>query len=295
MMENSIGYPISTISVFLGMVSLMLILDFWNHRSGKVVTLTSAVVWSSFYVVCALIFAGYVHTTYGYEASSAFLTGYVLEKVLAFDNLFVFSLIFAYFKIPEEQKHKALYWGILGAIVFRLLFVWLGVSFIDLFGSYVEVFFAVIILYTVYLMYSSNCDDDEDYNNTWYAKAVRKIYPGASTLFLCIVTIEISDVLFSFDSVPAIIAVTKDPLLIYSAMIFAILGLRSMYFIISALQRFFTYMDEAVMVVLCLIAVKLVLSSVDVHIDPLYSLACILLILVSGAVLSLILGEKNED
>lgn len=293
-MDYSIGYPTSTISIFLGMISVMLFIDFWNHRKGEVVTLSSAVKWSIFYIFCALLFAGYLNTTYGYQASSLFLTGYALEKVLAFDNLFVFSLIFAYFKIPAEQQHKALYWGILGAIVFRLIFVWLGVSFLDSFGVYVEVFFALIIIYTVYLMYSAGDDEDEDYNNTWYARGIRKVYPAASTLFICIVTIEISDILFSFDSVPAIIAITKDPLLIYSAMIFAILGLRSMYFIISALQRFFTYMDEAVMLVLLLIAAKLLFGALGMHVDPLVSLSTIMLILIGGAGVSLILGEKDE-
>lgn len=295
-METVIGYPTSVLTLFITMVLGMLALDLYIHRKDKIVTLSSAVGWSLFYVAAAFIFAAYLYSTYGAQTSSLFLTGYALEKVLAFDNLFVFSLIFAYFKIPEAQQHKALYWGIAGAIVFRLLFVGLGVSFLNAYGTYVEVAFALIILYTVYIMYDSSDDEAEDYNNTWYAKAIRKVYPSASVLFIAIVTIEISDILFSFDSVPAIIAVTKDPLLIYSAMIFAILGLRSMYHIIASLTRYFVYMDYAVMFVLVLIATKLLLSSLfEIHVEPLQSLLVILGVLGSSIVVSIIKGDTNEN
>ncbi len=286
----------STLVVFLSMVVAMLGIDLWNHRKDKVVTLKSAVCWSGFYVVCALAFAAYLNLNYGSQVASLFLTGYSLEKVLAFDNLFVFSLIFAYFKIPEAQQHKALYWGIAGAIVFRLLFVALGVSFLEAYGMYVEIVFALIIIWTVHIMYKSGDDEAEDYNNTWYARGIRKVYPSASVLFIAIVTIEISDILFSFDSVPAIIAVTKDPLLIYSSMIFAILGLRSMYHIIASLTRYFVYMDGAVMIVLLLIAAKLLAAAVfSIHIEPTLSLAVIISVLGASVVLSVVKGDKDES
>lgn len=283
-----------TLLIFITMVIAMLGIDLWNHRKDKVVTLASAVRWSLFYVGAALVFAGYLYVEHGSKASSLFMTGYALEKVLAFDSLFVFSLIFAYFKIPEEQQHKALYWGIAGAIVFRLMFVLIGVSFLELYGSYVEVAFALIVLWTVYIMYNSGDGEAEDYNNTWYVKGIRKIYPKASVLFIAIVTIEISDILFSFDSIPAVIAVTKDPLLIYSAMIFAILGLRSMYHIIANLSRYFVYMDGAVMLVLLLIAAKLLAGVFGLHIAPTLSLAIIISILGASVILSVVKGDKSE-
>jgi len=290
-----IGFPPLTIAVFLGMVIVMLIIDFMNHKGNKKVTMCSAIKWSAFYVACAMAFAGYLYYTHGSETMSLFLTGYTLEKVLAFDNLFVFAMIFTYFKIPPSQQHKALYWGIAGAIIFRLIFVVLGVGFMDIFGSQVEIAFALIILWTVWVMHKSGDDDTEDYNNSWYVKGIRKIYPAASPLLLAIVTIEISDVLFSFDSVPAIIAITKDPLLIYSAMIFAILGLRSMFHIIAALMRYFKYMDAAVMLVLVFIAMKLLSSALfDVHMDALLSLAIIVSTLTTSVVLSIAVGEDDE-
>ncbi len=291
-MEYSLGYPPITLALFLGMVSVLLLIDLLLHRKSEVVSLSSAVKWSVFYIACAGAFAVYLAVEHGSEASSLFLTGYALEKVLAFDNLFVFSLIFGFFNLPENQQHKALYWGILGAIIFRLVFVSVGVSFLDAFGVYVEGAFALIILYTVYVMHSSLVNDDsepKDYNDSWYVKGIKKIYPAASPFFIVVVTIEISDILFSFDSVPAIIAITKEPLLIYASMIFAILGLRSLYFVISALTRYFKCMDQAVIIVLLLIALKLLLGVAGFHIDPSVSLSIILLVLLGGVVSSIIL------
>ena len=290
---ESLGFTPATIAVFISMVTAMLALDFYNHRKNAVVTLSSAIGWSMFYVACAFVFAGYLFFAHGSEASSLFLTGYALEKVLSFDNLFVISLILAYFQIPEKLQHKALYWGIAGAIVFRLLFVIVGVSFMDAFGVYMEIAFAFVILYTVYLMYAADGDDDVDYSKTWYVRGIRKIYPAASILFVAIATIEICDILFSFDSVPAILSVTKHPVLVYAAMLFAILGLRSMFFVMTSLQKYFTYMDEAVMLILLLIAAKLLLGAVGIHIDPLIGLFVIVNILVGGVIVSVIKGEKD--
>lgn len=295
-MIESIGYPPLTILVFVAFVIGLLFLDYWNHKDDSVVTLKSAVVWSLFYVACSMVFAGYVYLGHGPESASLFLTGYSLEKVLAFDNLFVFSLVFAYFKIPENKQHAALHWGIAGAIVFRLIFVAIGVGSLNAIGPVVEVIFAALILASVWMIVKSGDDEDVDYDNTWYTKALRKIYPGASVFFVAVCVIEISDIMFSFDSVPAIIAITKDPLLIYSSMIFAIIGLRSMYFIISALSRFFVYMDQAVCVVLTFIAIKLIVgATMGIYIDPNVSLGIILAILSIGALSSVIIGEENEQ
>lgn len=282
-----------TLMIFVGAVPCLLMIDWIGHNNHEVVTLKSASIWSLFYVMCAMAFAAYLYFARGSEQASLFLTGYTLEKVLAFDNLFVFSLIFAYFKIPPEKQHAALYWGIGGAIVFRLIFVVMGVSMLDAIGPIVEVVFAILILLSVAMIVKSGGDDNNiDYNKTWYVKAVRKIYPKAGVFFVCICVIEISDILFSFDSVPAIIAITKDPLLIYSAMIFAILGLRSMYFMIAALERFFTHMDTAVICVLLFIVGKLLMGAIfSIHIGPVLSFSVIMLMLIGGIVASLIYKE----
>lgn len=295
-MIESIGFPPATIAIFISFVIGLLFLDFYCHRKDSVVSLSSAVLWSLFYVACSMVFAGYLYVTHGQESASLFLTGYSLEKVLAFDNLFVFSMIFAYFKIPESQQHSALHWGIAGAIVFRMIFVVIGVTSLNMIGPIVELVFAALIVLSVYLILKSGGDEEVDYYNTWYVKLISKIYPKVSIFFIAVLVIEISDIMFSFDSVPAIIAITKDPVLIYSSMIFAILGLRSMYFIIASLSRFFVYMDKAVVVVLLFIAAKLSASALlDVHIDPNISLFVILGILSLGALSSVLLVGKNEQ
>lgn len=295
-MINSIGFPPLTIAIFISAVIGLLFLDFYSHRKDSVVSLKSAVLWSMFYVACSMAFAGYLYLNHGQESASLFLTGYSLEKVLAFDNLFVFSMIFAYFKIPESKQHSALHWGIAGAIIFRMIFVVIGVTSINMIGPIVELVFAALIVFSVYLILKSGDDENVDYYNTWYVKLISKIYPKVSIFFIAVLVIEVSDIMFSFDSVPAIIAITKDPLLIYSSMIFAILGLRSMYFIISSLSRFFVYMDNAVVVVLLFIATKLSASALfDFHLDPNTSLFIILGILACGALASVIKGEENEQ
>lgn len=281
-----------TLMIFIGAVISLLAIDSIGHNSHEVVTLKSATTWTVFYIACAMAFAGYLYLARGSEQASLFLTGYTLEKVLAFDNLFVFSLIFAYFKIPPEKQHAALYWGIGGAIVFRLIFVILGVSMLESIGPIIEVLFAMLILMSVALIIKSGDEDDVNYDDKWYVRGVRKIFPKAGVFFVCICVIEISDILFSFDSVPAIIAITKDPLLIYSSMIFAILGLRSMYFMIAALERFFIHMDTAVICVLLFIAGKLLMGALfSIHIGPVLSLSVILLMLIGGIVASIIYKE----
>jgi len=295
-MIESIGFPFPTVIVFLSFVVGLICFDFYSHRKDSVVSLKSAVSWSLFYVVCSFAFAGYLYVNHGHESSSLFLTGYALEKVLAFDNLFVFSMIFAYFKIPESKQHSALHWGIAGAIVFRLIFVVIGVASLNAIGPVVEMVFALLIIISIFMIVKSGGDDDVDYDNAWYTKLVKKVYPKASIFFIAVVVIEISDIMFSFDSVPAIIAITKDPLLIYSSMIFAILGLRSMYFIIASLSKFFVLMDDAIVVVLAFIAGKLILNSLfDYHIDPNTSLLVIFSILAIGAASSVFIGDKREN
>lgn len=285
-----------TLIVFIISVAAMLAIDFYAHRKGGVITLKGATIWSLFYVACAMGFAVWVYFSLGADSASKFLTGYAIEKVLAFDNLFVFSLIFTYFNIDSNDRHKALYWGIAGAIVFRLIFVIIGTTALDQIGPVVEIVFAVLILLSVILILKAGDDEDVDYDKTWYVRGVRKIFPQASVLFVAICVIEISDILFSFDSVPAIIAITKDPLLIYSAMMFAILGLRSMYFIIAALEGLFIHMDKAVVLVLLFISFKLLAGPIfDFHIGSVNSLLIIITFLIGGGLASIALPENKHE
>ncbi len=281
------------VSIFVVMACGLLAADIYSHKGTKAVSLQGAVSWSLLYIAAALVFAGYLYSARGPETASLFLTGYTLEKVLAFDNLFVFSLIFAYFKIPDNLQHKALHWGIAGAVVFRAIFVGAGVGLMESLGPVVDIVFAFIIMVTLYVMVSAQ-DDEADYNNAGYIKWVRKLWPNVTPFVLAIVAIEVSDIMFSFDSVPAVMAVTKEPFLIYSAMMFAILGLRSLYFVISALSRLLTHMDGAIMVVLGFIALELLSGALlDMHIVASTKLIIIMSILGIGVISSLVSKEEK--
>lgn len=281
--------------IFILIVGALLTADVHDHLKAKPIELIDALKWSAVYVGASLIFALYLLGSRGSESATLFLAGYALEKMLAFDNLFVFALIFSYFKIPEKDQHRALHWGIAGAIVFRLIFVMVGVTFMAAFGGFAELVLAGVIIYTMYVMYMADGEEVDNYDDKWFVKLTRKVYPAASLTVVAIVAIEVSDVLFAFDSVPAILAVTKEPFLVYTSMILAVLGLRSMYFVIAALKQFLVYMDQTVMVVLGFIAMKMIFSGAfDMHMAPSTSLITIMAILIGGVTLSAVKGEKNE-
>lgn len=313
----------------------LLAFDLYAHRGGKEISLRSASLWSFFYVLCGVGFAGYIGYAYSAEWAQLYLTGYALEKVLAVDNLFAFMIIFSYFGVPSKYQHRILYWGILGAIVFRGIFVFLGTSFTALFGPWAELIFAAIIGWTAYQMLTSDDDGDDetsevDYKNAWYIRLFSKFFPVtektegnkfflrvpnargkqvlmATPIFLCLIAIEISDIIFAFDSVPAIIAVTKEPFLVYAAMMFAILGLRSLYFVLEALRRMLSKLETMVIVILLFIAGKLGVAAVSelgirwgllnleepLHLHPGISLLIVMVLLATGVLWSLYDNKKN--
>ncbi|USN15376.1 tellurite resistance protein [Brevundimonas phage vB_BpoS-Kikimora] len=327
-MDIGLGY-LALAVVALGLLAF----DLYNHRKPEEVSIKSAALWSGFYVLAALGFAAYINFQYSPQWAQLFLTGYALEKVLAVDNLFAFMMIFSYFGVQSKYQHNILYWGILGAIVFRGVFVVLGTSFTAFFGPWALLLFAAIIGFTAFKMLQGGGDDGDeevDYANKWYIKATKRFVPVtektdggklfikqpnsagklalyATPLFLCLIAIEVSDVVFAFDSVPAVIAVTKEPFLVYSAMIFAILGLRSLYFVLEALSRVLTRLETAVIIILMFIAGKLTVQAgsqlihdftgaVDpIHINPLLSLAIVMTLLVGGVVWSLVSPVKEDE
>lgn len=300
-----------TIILFCISIVCLLGLDLYIHRKPETITLKSAGAWSVFYIMCALAFAGNIFYHDGAESSALFLTGWALEKMLAFDNLVVFAAIFSYWRIDDKYQHKILHWGILGAIFFRLLFVAIGAGALEMIGPKMDILFAIVIAYTAYLMIREDDDEEKDYVSAWYIRPFKQWCTFAdfgdkffvktfgswhvTKLFLALVTIEISDVMFSFDSVPAVIAVTKEPFLIYSSMIFAILGLRSLYFVLSALLRYLVYLEKAVIVVLFFISAKLLIGSIfGWHLTPLIALLITVSILGVGVFSSLLIRETKQ-
>ncbi|MDO4435012.1 MAG: TerC/Alx family metal homeostasis membrane protein [Cardiobacteriaceae bacterium] len=350
----SLGFPLETVLIFVIFSVGAILVDLYAHRDDKPLTLKSAAIWSIFWIVVSIAFGVYLWIHHGGAYASLFFTGYALEKVLSVDNLFVMMAIFTWFKVPEGYRHRVLYWGIIGAIVFRMIFVAIGAGLFAL-GPYVELIFALVVAWTGVMMLKSKEEDegDEDYSEhlayRWVHKyfpvwprlhghdffinqqelaAAREKYPEvhlelagedvkhpehhqpkplnkstwvATPLFLCLAVIELTDVMFAFDSVPAVIAVSKEPLIVYSAMMFAILGLRTMYFVLEALKGYLVHLEKAVIVLLFFIAFKLGLSATNhiVHhgldISPNASLVVVMIVLALGIVASLIFPEKEEE
>ncbi|MCR5084152.1 MAG: TerC/Alx family metal homeostasis membrane protein [Succinivibrionaceae bacterium] len=291
MTGTHIGLDPATITIFVATVAISMVVDFYAHRKGGVPTLRSAVAWTLFWVAVAACFACYLRLRFNAEVAELFVAGYLFEQSLSVDNLFVMMAIFAWFHVPPEHCHKVLYLGVLGAVVMRLIFVVIGASLFAM-GPWMQVLFALFIAGSAVAMIRGKGHEGQQRENL-AVRLVRRalpLYPhidgpemllsreealarGAAhgladgdlrrgarlitPLFLCAVTIETTDVLFAFDSVPAVIAVSREPLVIYSAMMFAVLGLRSMYFVLDALRRYLIHLEKAVIALLFFIAIKL--------------------------------------
>jgi len=338
MPSESLGFPLETTAVFVVIAVCALLIDIFAHRSHKPIGLKSASIWTLFWILVSLAFAGFLYFHHGKEVASLFLTGYALEQVLSIDNLFVIMAIFAWFKVPDGYRHRILYWGVIGAIVFRGIFVVIGTSLLAL-GPWVEMVFAVVILWTAILMMRAGDDDDasDDYSDHIANRLVRRFFPVypkligpyflvssqqveedlakpenkdfsfqvkkgiryATPLLLCIAVVEISDVMFAFDSVPAVIAVSREPLIVYSAMMFAVLGLRTMYFVLEALRKYLRHLEKSVIFLLFFVAAKLALNSSDhlwhhgYNISAMTSLYVVLGVLALGIIASLLFPGKK--
>jgi len=305
------------IAIFGAVVVAALIVDLYSHKKDEAISLKNAAIWSGFWIAVSLAFAGYLYVTQSPEHSSLFLSGYFLEKSLSVDNLFVFMAIFSSFAISDKYQHRVLYYGIIGALVLRLIFVGLGTSLL-LVSKWVLVAFGIFVLWSAWKMLQNNESDDgeeqEDYTNHWSVRMTKRffnVYPKIqdhdffkkvdgklliTPLLLCLVALEIADVMFAFDSVPAVISITQDPYLVYTSNIFAILGLRSMYFLLSAAKRYLTHLEKGVIVLLIFIGVKMILAALDIfHISPNASLVVVLVCLTGGIVASIFFPEKAEE
>lgn len=338
MIQNSLGFPLETLLVFIILAFVAIVIDLYAHNNDKPISLSNAIAWSFFWIIVALGFALYLYLHHGSEVASLFITGYVLEKALSVDNLFIIMALFSWFSIPNNYRHRILYWGIIGAIIFRAIFVIIGTGLLSL-GSWMELVFSVIVAITGIMMLKKQDDDEiKDYSKHIAYRIAKCIFPTypkivgnhflltqkqlnkeltklennhlinkipksflyATPLFLCVMVIELSDIMFAFDSVPAVIAVSREPLIVYSAMIFAILGLRTMYFVLEAMKQYLVHLGKAVICLLFFIAIKLALNACyhlfgyGIDISPTISLYIVLSILLLGIIASFIWSEKNN-
>jgi tellurite resistance protein TerC len=304
MSENLWGWVLFNLFVLA-----MLALDLGVfHRKAHEVKMKEALTWSAVWIVLALAFNAWVYHSRGPQAGLEFFTGYLIEKALSVDNVFVFLLIFTYFRVPAEYQHKVLFWGILGALVMRIIFIAAGVALIQKFHWIIYVFGAFLVLTGIKMALAKDKEIHPERNpvlrlfRRWMP--VTEQYEGdrffvrrdgrrwATPLFVTLLLVETTDVIFAVDSIPAILAITQDAYIVYTSNVFAILGLRALYFALAGFMKLFHYLHYGLSLILVFVGVKMLLA--DVYKVPIaWSLAFIAAVLAVSIALSL-LWPKSE-
>ncbi len=289
---------------FTGLVAALLILDLGVlNRRSHVLSFKEAMSWSLGLIAFAHLFGVFILWREGTGAALEYYTGYLIELSLSVDNLFVFILIFSYFGVPAEAQPKVLKWGILGAIVMRLIMIALGALLLERFEWIIYVFGAILIITGIRMM--TQKDELIELEKNPVVRLARRLLPVsnyydgtnfftrrrngtllATPLLLVLLVVEWSDLVFAIDSIPAIFAITRDPFLVYSSNVFAILGLRALFFVLAGMMDKFVYLKPGVALILILVGLKMTLSH-WIHLPTLASLAVIVLILTAAVLLSL--------
>lgn len=308
--------------IFIACIIVFLALDLGVfNRTPHVIKTKEAAIWTSIWVFLALAFSGVIYWLFSegmvenptnltpQTATLKYITGYLIELSLSIDNVFVIAVVFSSFSIPQKYQHEVLFWGILGAVVFRALMIFFGVALINKFDWIIYVF-GVFLLITAFRMLFHKEEEKFDPKKSKIFRFLKKFFPITSTmdgdkffvkrmgvtaatpLFVALITIELTDILFALDSIPAILAITADPFIVFSSNILAILGLRSMYFLISRMISKFKYISYSLVVILAFVGVKMLISK-HVEIPEWLSLTVIGGSLAIGIIVSALM--KNSD
>ncbi len=313
-------------AIFCALILCLVALDLGVlHRKPQVLTTVQALMWSLFWIGLALLFNLFIYFAYdghwfglglhagseanGYQAALLFFTGYVVEKSLSLDNIFVIALIFEYYRIPVQYQHRVLLWGVLGALVLRGVMIGAGAVLLSRF-SWMNYVFGAFLVYTAIQMFITR-EETFDPETSRLVRLVRRFVPmskelvgdhfftrlngrvAITPLFLVLLQVEATDVLFAVDSIPAIFAITQDPFIVFTSNIFAVLGLRALYFALAALINRFSYLKVSLVFVLAFVGIKMLLA----HLYPIptyASLAVILVILVIGILPTLLAQPPVE-
>ena len=312
--------------LFLVAILLFLALDLGVfNKTPHIISSKEAGKWTAVWVTLSFMFSGVIYWLYGTDyianpdqlkpatAAIKFITGYLIELSLSVDNIFVIAVIFSSFKIPKKYQHRVLFWGIMGAIVFRGAMIYFGVLLINKF-AWTTYLFGAFLIYTAMRMLFDNEDEKFEPKKSFVYKSLKKIVPvsnhidkehffvkrrhitAATPLFVALVVIEVMDVVFALDSVPAILAITSDPFLVFSSNIFAILGLRSMYFFLSHMLERFSYLEYSLIAILTFVGLKMLLHDF-IELPEWVSLAFIAVSLLAGIIVSLKMNKEeiNEE
>ena len=300
---ETVGTPIAWIS-FTAVILIMLVLDLGVfHRQAHTVSLREAAIMSAVWIALALLFNVGVFMWYGTQRGLEFFTGYIIEKALSVDNLFVFVMVFAYFSVPPALHHWVLFWGILGALLMRGLFIIIGAALLQQFHWIMYIFGGFLVYTGIKFMVQGDEEVQPDRNPLFRLfKRIMPIVPEyrgsrffvvemgrrhATPLALVVLTVEVTDLIFAIDSIPAVFAVTRDPFIVYTSNIFAILGLRALYFLIAGVMGLFHYLKIGLALVLMFVGLKMLLS--DIYHVPIPVSLAVIAILLGGAVLLSIL------
>lgn len=294
---------------FLAFVALMLALDLGVfHRRPHTVSVREAAIWSAVWISLAGVFAGGVFYFYGTERGLEFTTGYLIEKALSVDNIFVMVIVLGAFGVPAHQQHRVLFWGVLGALAMRAVFIVAGTALIERFHWTLYVFGVFLVITGVRMALSrGEQGHPEDNVLVRLARRVLPVAPGQDTeqfftrvagrrmvtpLFLALLAVEFTDLIFAVDSIPAVLAVSRDPFIVFTSNIFAILGLRSLYFVLAGVVQKFRYLKTGLALVLVFVGVKMAI--VDILKIPVGVSLAVVAVLITGAILSSLLVDGRR-
>ena len=295
---------------FVIFILLVLCLDLGVfHKKSHTVGFKESIIWSGVWIAMAMAFSVLILLWRGQEDFLNFITGYVVEKSLSVDNLFVFLLIFGYFKIPNQYQHKVLFYGILGALIMRAFFIWAGIAILNKFEWVIYIFGAFLVLSGIKMLKPES--EEHDLEKSWVIVWTKKIFPTSpqfhddkffvkqngtwmiTPLFITLIFVEFSDLVFAIDSIPAIIGITKDPFIVFTSNVFAILGLRSLYFALKGFADMFHYLKYGLAVILMFIGGKMLVVH-WFHMPVSITMGVIFLVLLISVLLSVWSNRKNN-
>jgi tellurite resistance protein TerC len=311
----SFSVPLWVWAALVGTIVALLIVDLLLvHRTAHVITIKEAAIESSVWITLGLAFGLVLFVWQGSQAGSEYYAGFLIEKSLSIDNVFVWAVIFSFFSVPPQYQFRVLFWGIFGALVMRAIFIFAGVSLIDRFDWILYVFGA-FLLYTAWKIAHHDETEQVDYNANIAMRVLRRVVPTtdrydgqklftrtagrwlATPLFAVLVLIEATDVVFAVDSVPAILAVSREPFIVFAANAFAILGLRSLYFLLGGMRGKFRYLNVGLGVILGFVGVKMLLigEPFEVHMPTYLSLGVIAAVLATSIIASIRADAREDD
>ncbi|HRS53927.1 MAG TPA: TerC family protein [Bacteroidales bacterium] len=297
---------------FITFILIMLIIDLTVfHKELHAVKLKEAIIWTITWIILALLFNIGIYLWVDKIKAIEFFTAYLIEKSLSVDNLFVFLMLFSYFNINPKYQHEILFWGIIGAIIMRAIFIFAGIALINSFNWIIYVF-GLFLIYTGFKMYFKKEQTPHPEKNP-IIKLLKKIFPVTediangkffikknkklfiTPLFITLIVIEFSDLIFAVDSIPAVLAISKDPFIVFTSNVFAILGLRALYFTIAGIMKYFHYLKYGLSIILVYIGIKMIINEIQPEfINNIISLFIVITIIICSIIISIIFPNKNN-